>query len=60
MDVVRFDQVRALATAARMGTEGTGAGFGSLRALLRETEKVDSVSVSLLQELVREKSGTTS
>lgn len=60
MDVVRFDQVRALATAARMGTEGAGAGFGSLRALLRDTAKIESVSVSLLQELAREKAGNGS
>ena len=58
MDVVRFDQVRALATSARMGTEGTRAGFGALQALLRDTERTESVSVSLLQEIVREKSGT--
>jgi hypothetical protein len=60
MDVVRFDQVRALATAARMGTEGTRAGYGSLRALLRDTAKIESVSVSLLQELAREKAGSAS
>ena len=58
IDVVRFDQVRALATAARMGTEGSGA--GSLRALLRDTAKIESVSVSLLQELAREKAGSAS
>jgi phage terminase Nu1 subunit (DNA packaging protein) len=58
MDVVRFDQVRALATAARMGTEGSGA--GSLRALLRDTRRIESVSVSLLQELAREKAGNPS
>lgn len=58
MDVVRFDQVRALATAARMGTEGSGA--GSLRALLRDTPRIESVSVSLLQELAREKAGIPS
>lgn len=60
MEVVRFDQVRALATAARMGTEGTRAGNGSLRALLRDTAKIESVSVSLLQELAREKAGSPS
>ena len=58
MDVVRFDQVRALATAARMGTEGSGA--GSLRALLLDTAKIESVSVSLLQDLARDKAGSAS
>jgi uncharacterized protein YigA (DUF484 family) len=60
MDVVRFDQVRALATKARIGTEGTRTGFGSLQALLRDTEQIESVSVSRLQEIVREKSGEAS
>jgi hypothetical protein len=58
MDVVRLDQVRALSTSARPGTEGTRTGFGSLRALLQDTKKIESVSVSLLQELVREKAGS--
>ena len=58
MDVVRLDQVRALSTSARLGTEGSGA--GSLRALLRDTAKRESVSVSLLQELAREKAGSAS
>jgi hypothetical protein len=31
-----------------------------LRALLRDTKKIESVSVSLLQELAREKAGSAS
>jgi hypothetical protein len=35
-------------------------GFGSLRALFRDTAEVESLSVSALQELVREKAGIAS
>ncbi|MDQ4107291.1 MAG: hypothetical protein M3138_00590 [Actinomycetota bacterium] len=55
MDVVRLDQVRALATSARMGNDS--ARTESLRALLRDAAEVESVSVSRLQELAREKAG---
>jgi hypothetical protein len=55
VDVVRLDQVRALAASARMETDG--ASTESLRALLRDAGEIESVSVSLLQELAREKAG---
>jgi hypothetical protein len=54
-DLVRLDQVRALATSARMGTDS--ASTGSLRALLRDAAEIESESVSRLQELAREKAG---
>jgi uncharacterized protein YigA (DUF484 family) len=54
-DVVRLDQVRALATSARMGTNR--ASTESLRALLRDAAEIESVSISRLQELAREKVG---
>jgi hypothetical protein len=57
-DVVRLDQVRALATSARMGTDS--ASTESLRALLRDAAGIESVSVSSLQELAREKAGNGS
>ena len=57
-DLVRLDQVRALATSARMGTDS--ASTGSLRALLRDAAEIESVSVSGLQELAREKAGNGS
>jgi hypothetical protein len=56
MDVVRLDQVRALSASPRAGSPRTGTN-GALRALLRHLVVVDSLSVSGLQQMVREKAG---
>jgi hypothetical protein len=52
MDVVRLDQVRQLTTTSRKEARTR---HGSLRALLRDAEKVESLSVSGLQQHVRGK-----
>lgn len=57
MDVVRLDQVRQLTDSSRMGARTR---HGSLRALLRDAETIESPSVIVLQELVREKAGDVS
>jgi DNA-binding transcriptional MerR regulator len=57
MDVVRLDQVRALTTSPRRGGERTRTRHGAIRALLRDAAKVESLSVSGLQQMVREKAG---
>ena len=57
MDVVRLDQVRQLTNTSRAGT---GTRHGSIRALLRDAERVESLSVSALQQHVREKVGDAS
>jgi hypothetical protein len=57
MDVVRLDRVRQLTSSSRAGARTP---FGWLRALLRDAEKVESPSVVILQELVREKAGYAS
>lgn len=57
MQVVRLDQVRQLTNSSRAGTKSR---FGSLRALLRDAERIESPSVVVLQELVREKAGYAS
>ena len=57
MEVVRLDQVRQLTNSSRVGAS---ARHGSLRALLRDTEKVESLSVAGLQQHVREKAGDSS
>jgi DNA-binding transcriptional MerR regulator len=57
MDVVRLDQVKQL-TATSRKTARTR--HGSLRALLRDAKQVESLSVSGLQQHVREKSGDAS
>jgi hypothetical protein len=57
MDVVRLDQVRQLTDSLRVGAKTR---YGSLRALLRDAEKIESPSVIVLQELVREKAGDAS
>jgi hypothetical protein len=57
-DAVRLDQVRALATSARMRTDS--ASTESLRALLRDAAGIESVSVSRLQELAQDKAGNGS
>jgi DNA-binding transcriptional MerR regulator len=60
MDVVRLDQVRALTTSSKVGSERTRTRHGSLRALLRDAAKVESLSVSELQQHVRERAGSAS
>src|SRR5688500_16990193 len=57
MDVVRLDQVRQLTTSSRVGA---GTRHGAIRALLRDVEQVESLSVSELQQHVREKVGDPS
>ena len=57
MDVVRLDQVRQLSDSSRVGARTR---HGSLRALLRDAEPIESPSVVGLQELVRAKSGDAS
>jgi hypothetical protein len=57
MAVVRLDQVRQLTNSARVGARTR---FGSLRALLRDAERIESPSVIGLQELVRQKAGYAS
>ena len=57
MDVVRLDQVRQLTNTSRAGA---GTRHGSIRALLRDAERVESLSVSALQQHVREKVGDAS
>jgi hypothetical protein len=57
MHVVRLDQVRQLTDTSRVGSKTR---HGSLRALLRDAEPIESPSVVGLQELVREKAGDTS
>jgi uncharacterized protein YigA (DUF484 family) len=57
MHVVRLDRVKQLTTSSRVGARTR---HGSLRALLRDAEKVESLSVVVLQELVREKAGDVS
>src|SRR5688572_3896943 len=57
MDVVRLDQVRQLTTTSRKEARTR---HGSLRALLRDAEKVESLNVSGLQQHVREKAGDAS
>jgi hypothetical protein len=57
MAVVRLDQVRQLTDTSRAGARKRN---GSLRALLRDAERIDSPSVVVLQELVREKAGDAS
>jgi DNA-binding transcriptional MerR regulator len=56
MDVVRLDQVRALTSSPKRG-ERAGTGYGALRALLRDAAEVESLNVSGLQQMVREKAG---
>lgn len=57
MDVVRLDQVRALTGSSAPKAGPTSTRGASLRALLRDAPRVESVSVARLQELVREKEG---
>jgi hypothetical protein len=57
MDVVRLDRVRALRSSSRMGTGGPTGQQDALHALLRDAVRIESPSVVVLQELVREKSG---
>jgi hypothetical protein len=57
MDVVRLDRVRQLTSSSRAGA---GSRSGSLRALLRDAEQIESPSVVGLQELVRAKAGYVS
>jgi hypothetical protein len=57
MAVVRLDQVRQLTNSSRVAARTR---FGSLRALLRDAERIESPSVVELQELVREKAGYAS
>jgi DNA-binding transcriptional MerR regulator len=57
MDLVRLDQVRQLTTTSRKEARTR---HGSLRALLRDAEKVESLNVSGLQQHVREKAGNAS
>ena len=56
MDVVRLDQVRQLTDSSRVRATR----HGSLRALLRDAERIESPSVVGLQELVREKADSAS
>jgi hypothetical protein len=61
MDVVRLDQVKVLTTSSRLaGAERRGKWGGSMRSLLRDATKIESVSVAGLQQLVREKAGDAS
>ena len=53
MDVVRLDRVNALPAQVR-GASGNAA-FGALRARLRDVPRIESPSVVVLQELVRER-----
>ncbi len=57
MHLVRLDQVRQLTNSSKVGA---GSRHGSLRALLRDAEQVESLSVSALQQHVREKVGDAS
>ena len=57
MDVVRLDQVRQLTNSSRVGA---GTRHGAVRALLRDADQVESLSVSELQQHVREKVGDPS
>ena len=57
MHVVRLDRVKQLTDSSRAGSKTR---FGSLKALLRDAEPIESPSVVGLQELVREKAGDTS
>ncbi len=57
MHLVRLDQVRQLTNSSKVGA---GSRHGSLRALLRDGEQVESLSVSALQQQVREKVGDAS
>ncbi len=57
MHVVRLDQVRQLTNSSRIGA---GSRHGSLQALLRDAEKVESLNVPGLQQHVREKVGDAS
>jgi hypothetical protein len=59
MDVVRLDRVRALTDRSRMRTGGLTGQQDALHALLRDAVRIESPSVVVLQELVREKSGPT-
>jgi hypothetical protein len=58
MDVVRLDRVRLLTDASRVGARGARHGF--LRALIRDTPRIETPSVFVLQELAREKAGSGS
>jgi hypothetical protein len=55
MEVVRLDQVRAMTRSSSLGAGRPRTRHGALRALLRDTATVESLSVSGLQQLVREK-----
>jgi hypothetical protein len=57
MHVVRLDRVKQLTDSSRVGSKTR---FGSLKALLRDADPIESPSVVGLQELVREKAGDTS
>jgi hypothetical protein len=58
MDVVRLDRVRTLTESPMAGTRGSR--HGLLKALLRDAPKIETPSVVVLQELVRDKVGSAS